>query len=302
MRRARITYQGAYHHAMNRGHDGRSLFQDDPDREFFLDLVKIQSKNLKIRVFAYCLMNNHFHLVIENTSGRLSDFFKQLNGQYASHFRQKYRGRGYVYQDRFKSLLIQDESYLMTAIGYILNNPVRAKLVNHFLDFRWSSANLYFCKGQSEVVDNEFVEALFQSEHNLKSFIENLSIEALPTVQTRMGKIVGEKSFIKNAIEKFNRRTTPEYTLEAKRIDDLHFISVQQVYQEFRQIHGENANEMDTDTFGGKRLRAELLVHLKDRAGLTYSEIVKLPEFSDVKLVSLGAIYRNAKIRMGKRQ
>jgi putative transposase len=301
VRRARITYQGAYHHAMNRGYEGRSLFQDDPDCEFFLDLVKIQSKNLKIRVFAYCLISNHFHLVVENTSGKLSDFFKQLNGQYASHFRQKYGGRGYVYQDRFKSLLIQDESYLITVIGYILNNPVLSKVVNHFLDYPWSSANLYFKKGPSEIVDNEFVECLFKSEHNLKSFVENLSIGTLPTVQTRMGKIVGEKSFIEKAIEKFNRRKTSEYTLESKRINDLHFISVQQVYQEFYRIHGKKANEMDTKSIKGKRLRAELLVHLKDRAGLTYSEIVKLPEFSDVKFFSLGAIYRNAKIRLEKR-
>lgn len=301
MRRARITYQGAYHHAMNRGHDGRSLFQDDPDREFFLDLLKIQSKNLKIRVFAYCLMNNHFHLVVENTSGRMSDFFKQLNVQYATHLRQKYGGRGYVYQDRFKSLLIQDDSYLMTVIGYILSNPVRAKLVNHFLDYPWSSANMYFNKGASGIVDNEYVECLFKSKNNLKSFVENLSIEKLPTVQTRMGKIVGEKPFIETAIKKFNRRKTPEYTLESRRINDMHFIPFQQVYQEFQQIHEIKVNEMDTNSFKGKRLRAELLVHLKDRAGLTYSEIIKLPEFSDVKLFSLGAIYRNAKIRMGKR-
>lgn len=99
MRRARITYQGAFHHAMSRGYEARALFHN-LDRNFFLNLVKTQSKTIKIRIFAYCLIENHFYLVHENTSGRISGFFKQVTGQYAIHFRKKYKGRGYLFQDR----------------------------------------------------------------------------------------------------------------------------------------------------------------------------------------------------------
>ena len=134
MRRARITYKGAYHHAMNRGHEGKPIFLKDRDKEFFLKLLVETSKILKIRILAYCLMNNHYHLVLENSSGRMSDFFKQLNGQFGTHYRQKNKGRGYVFQDRYKSMLIQDDSYLLMVIGYVLNNPVRAGLVNNFLN------------------------------------------------------------------------------------------------------------------------------------------------------------------------
>jgi len=286
---------------MNRGYEGRPLFKDDLDRKFFLDLIKNQSKKLRIRIFAYCLMDNHYHLVLENTSGRMSDFFKQINGQYGSHFRRKYKGRGYLYQDRFKSMLIQDDSYLKIAIGYALNNPVRAKLVRSFLDFNWSSANLYFKEGESEMVDHGFVENLFDSKNNLITFIESLSITELPTINTRMGKIIGGDEFKAKAIRKFDRRTTPEHTLESKRIDDLQFMPVEQIYQEFQRMKGFKIEELDTYTIQGKRIRAELLIHLKDNTGLTYSEIVKYPGFSDVKVSSLGAIYRDAKIRMGKR-
>jgi REP element-mobilizing transposase RayT len=82
MRRARITYKGAYHHAMNRGHEGKCIFSKDREKEFFLKLLVETSKILKVRILAFCLMDNHYHLVLENSSARRSDFFKQLNGQY----------------------------------------------------------------------------------------------------------------------------------------------------------------------------------------------------------------------------
>ena len=109
MRRARITYQGAFHHAMNRGHDGLKIFKKDDDKEFFLKLLSKNSRNLKTRILAYCLIDNHYHLVLENTSGRMSDFFKQVNGQYGSYYRQTYKGKGHVFQDRYKSRIIQRE-------------------------------------------------------------------------------------------------------------------------------------------------------------------------------------------------
>ena len=87
MRRARITYRGAFHHAMNRGHDGLKIFRKDDDKEFFLNLLGEYSKNLKTRILAYCLMDNHYHLVVQNISGRMSDFFKQVNGQYGGYYR-----------------------------------------------------------------------------------------------------------------------------------------------------------------------------------------------------------------------
>ena len=79
-------------------------------------------------------------MVLENSSGRMSDFFKQLNGQIASEYRKQVGGKGYVFQDRFKSTLIQNEAYLMLVIAYTLNNPVRARLVENFMDYQWFPA------------------------------------------------------------------------------------------------------------------------------------------------------------------
>ncbi len=298
MRRARITYHGAFHHAMNRGHDGLKIFKRDADKEFFLKLLGETSSNLKTRILAYCILENHYHLVLENTSSRMSDFFKQLNGQFGSYYRKKNKGRGYVFQDRYKSMLIQDDSYLLMVLGYVLNNPVRAGLIENFLEYKWSSAPLYFKKKASKIVDHNFVEELFSTMNNLVNIIDNFNIKVLPTIQTRVGKIIGGREFTIKAVESFNRRKLKKESLETKRIDDFYFEPVEKVFHEFKNIHGLDPNDIDTKSHIGKRQRAELLVYLKDRAGLKYAEIKKILIFSDVKLFSLGRIYKNAKYKL----
>ena len=154
MRRARVTYQGAFHHAMNRGYEGKKIFLKDSEKNLFLELLKETAKVLRIRIFAYCIMDNHYHLVLENSSGRMSEFFKKFNGQYGRIYRKENKGKGYVFQDRFKSKIIQDDSYLLMVIGYVLNNPVRAGLATDFLDYQWSSSSLYFNKQSSDIIDD----------------------------------------------------------------------------------------------------------------------------------------------------
>ncbi|MCP4220117.1 MAG: hypothetical protein GY765_36130, partial [bacterium] len=87
MRRARITYEGAVHHVMNRGYDGNDIFQGDKSKSIFLDYLADAAQKLKIKIFAYCVMDTHYHLVLENSSGRMSEFMKRLNGLYGMYFR-----------------------------------------------------------------------------------------------------------------------------------------------------------------------------------------------------------------------
>lgn len=101
----------------------------------------------------------------------------------------------------------------MMVIGYVLNNPVRAKLVRNFSEYHWSSANLYFTGKPSEIVDGAFVAGLFGSKENLRNVVENLSIDKLFTMSTRMGKVIGGKEFINQAVTKFDRRKNTGQTL-----------------------------------------------------------------------------------------
>lgn len=103
---------------------------------------------LGVHLIGYCVMNNHYHVLLENSSGRMSALLKQVNGSYGIYYRRKHGGKGYVFQNRFKSTLIQDDSYLRLAILYLLQNPVRAGLAAKCEEYPWSSAGEYLGKAR----------------------------------------------------------------------------------------------------------------------------------------------------------
>ncbi len=293
MREARITYEGAIHHAMARGYDGLPIFKTDIAKEQLLDLLEKNAEKCKVSILSYCIMDNHYHFIIQNSSGKMAEFFRRLNGEFANFYRKKNGGRGYVFQDRYKSVLIQDDSYLLVVIAYVLNNPVRAKITENFLDYKWSSSSLYFSDMERKLIDKSFVEELFSNRNELINFVNGTNIEELPTIKTEMGKIIGGEEFYIKSLEKFNRRKDG-VSLEGIRSNDQYFEPIGKIYYEFKRKYGVNPNNIKTNTFEGKRLRGKLLINLKDRGGLTYREIKEFGLFSDVKFNSLGKMYSDA--------
>ncbi len=282
---------------MNRGHDGLPIFKNKKEKNAFLDLVKKNSEKCKISILAFCIMDNHYHLVVQNTSGRMSDFFKRTNGEFGTIYRKEHGGRGYVFQDRFRSTLIQKEQYLLKAFAYVLNNPVEAGLVTDFIEYEWSSAKLYFGEIGDNIIDNSFIRESFKSLQVFKSFINENRIKSLPLVKTKMGPIFGNRNFIDKAIEKYDRRKAEDNNLSGKRENDIYFESIEKILYEFEKKFKLDPYKLDTTTLKGKRLRGELLINLKDLSGLTYKEIYQLDFFSDVKFNSLGRMYKDAKKR-----
>ena len=100
MRRARITFNGAYHHIVSRGYNGENILPDDKSKVFSLTLLKNYSMQYGIKVYAYSLLDNHYHLILINSSGNLSQFMRALNGSYGSYYRRRFGGKGYVFQGR----------------------------------------------------------------------------------------------------------------------------------------------------------------------------------------------------------
>jgi len=302
MKRVRITYPGAFHHTMNRGINGEDIFIGPKNKLQFLEYLQACSKSLKIKIFAYCILDNHYHLILENSSGRISDFFRELNGIYGMYYRKINGGSGYVFQNRYKSTLIQDDSYLQIAIAYVLLNPVRAGIVKNYTDYYWSSANEYFVNKSSELVDNDFVEDLFQSGSSFIEFVYSrlsLDFTDLPLVHTKYGEILGRADFLETAMSNFNRRKEGD-SLGVKRTEDLFYEPVEKVIWEFEKKIGMRIADIDINSHKGKRMRGELLVRLKEGAGLKYAEIVEIPPFTELRLSSLGKLYQDSRNRLRK--
>jgi putative transposase len=127
------------YHVFNRGNRKAPIFLDDADFERFLELL--QELNLKFGwpFFAYCLMTNHFHLVVETPEGDISDGMHRLGFLYAQYFNRKYVLDGHVFQGRFKTVLIRSDVQLLAAIRYVVTNPVRAGLTATAEQWKWSS-------------------------------------------------------------------------------------------------------------------------------------------------------------------
>ncbi|MBN1195946.1 MAG: transposase [Candidatus Aminicenantes bacterium] len=291
MRRARLTWQGAYHHVMARGINGMEIFSSPRFKQRFMELLYRQRDNLGIPVYAWCVMENHYHLVLENRNGRMSEFMKRVNGSFGQYFRYKTKSCGVVFQGRFKSLLIQDDRYLIQVIRYVLRNPVKAGIVTRMESYRWSSARFYFSRIREKSPDIRFVEQLFSSREQLLAD----SVEAVdePTViATRMGPYVGDESFSRQAVQQADRRTEA-WSDEAGRRNDGYFQPVYVAENEFKHCFGVHPKDIDCRKVIGKRMRGEWLVWLRERCGLTYREVSQMGLFADLELSSLGAVYRN---------
>lgn len=297
MRRARLTWPGAYHHVMARGINGIDIFAENLFKHRFIDLVQRQKRILDIPVYAWCVMDNHYHMVLQNRHGRMSEFMKRVNGPFGQYYRFKTESRGVVFQGRFRSLLIQDDQYLSQVIRYVLHNPVKAGLAHSISTYQWSSAKLYFSKSKEKSSDIEFVEQLFGCSGQLFGKVVAGNAE-LPIVQTKMGNYVGDDSYAGEALRMADKRYD-SWSKEHRRGNEKYIQPLDVSMHEFKNKFGIWPDDIDLDGVKGKRLRGEWLVWLRDRCGLTYREVSKMEIFADLQFSSLGAIYRNALKRSG---
>jgi putative transposase len=128
---------GAYH-VTARGTDRAPLFLDDEDRRDFINLLRLIVLGERWRCHAYCLMTNHYHLVLETSRERLSEGMRRLNGRYARRFNWRHDRTGHLFEGRYSAKVIDDERQLSTACAYVLANPVRAGICSRVDDWPWS--------------------------------------------------------------------------------------------------------------------------------------------------------------------
>lgn len=135
----RIEYPGAVYHVTSRGNRRGGIFLDNEDRDVFFSIFAEAARRFHVLCHAYCLMGNHYHLVVETMEGNLSRVMRHLNGVYTQVFNRLHGKCGHVFQGRYKAILIDKSSYLLEACRYVVLNPVRAKICASPADWPWSS-------------------------------------------------------------------------------------------------------------------------------------------------------------------
>ena len=152
-RHPRVHAEGLLYHVMARGNDGRKVFLKDSDYGAFLDGLAVVRKRYPFYLYAYVLMSNHFHLLLEVQQASTARVLQSLLTGYARRFNRTHRHRGHLFQGRYKAIVCDRDSYLLELVRYIHLNPVRAKMVKRPGEWQWSGHGEYLGKDKRGLID-----------------------------------------------------------------------------------------------------------------------------------------------------
>ncbi len=198
----RIQYEGALYHLTSRGNAKNPIFRDNQDRVAFLNLLSKVNQRYHWLCHAYCLMDNHYHLITETPEGNLSLGMRQLNGVYTQHFNQRHQSVGHLFQGRYKAILVQKESHFLEACRYVVLNPVRAMLAQDPSEWRWSSYRAaagrekpHLCLTLEEVL-GRFGSKRTSSQKGYREFVREGIGEQSIWDQVKGQSLLGQEDFV----------------------------------------------------------------------------------------------------------
>jgi REP element-mobilizing transposase RayT len=206
----RIEFEGAFYHILSRGNEGRGIVGDDTDRRKFLETLGQTAERFDLEIFAYVLMTNHYHLLLRTRQANLSNAMQWFGTAYTRRYNNRHGRTGHLFQGRFKSILVENEAYLMRLSFYIHRNPVRAGLVQRLADYPWSSYKTYaYGRAAPEWLSTGLILAHIQAEDPHKGYREQaqkyVEEEARPWENLRHGVMLGSREFV----ERIRRKHLP---------------------------------------------------------------------------------------------
>ena len=207
----RLEYPGAFYHILNRGNNFERIFRNEKDKGKFLALLGKAKDRFSLVIHTYCLMDNHYHLLIETKEPNLSQAIQWINVSYATYFNRKYSRPGHLFQGRFKAILIEADEYLRPLSRYIHLNPVRAKLVSTPDLYFWSSYRALIGKTKTprfleiDWLLSNFSKQRKEAIQRYRAFVEGVDMTNLknPNKEVVGSFILGREHFVKWVKETF---------------------------------------------------------------------------------------------------
>ncbi len=246
-RKAREKSESGIYHIMIRGNGRQEIFHDNQDCLRFLEILKELKNKVNIKIYGWCLMGNHVHLLLEEGYENISMTMKRMGISYVGFYNKKYQTIGHLFQDRFKSEKVENDQYLLTVIRYIHQNPVKAKIVRKESDWKWSSCKEYYSNEikTEDILNRDLILNMFSHDR----------VEA-----------------IKNFIE-FNELKNEDECLEYKEKIKL---NDEQAEVKIKSLIKGFGIELSDIKSLPKVKRTEVLLKIKDIEGLTYRQIAKI--------------------------
>lgn len=200
----RIEYPGAFYHVTSRGNEQKDVFKSQKDREKFLDYLVSATERYGAVLHAYCLMTNHYHLLLETPDGNLSQIMRHINGAYTTYFNVKRKRAGHLFQGRYKAILVEFDEYAMELTRYIHLNPVRAGMVVLPEEYSWSSYRSYIGLTPApdwlrlEAILGYFGKGATSANQSYRAFVEDLlgTEYESPLKETFGTAVLGSEGFV----------------------------------------------------------------------------------------------------------
>ena len=200
----RIEFAGGLYHVTARGNAREDIYVDDDDRIAFLELLHKACNRYDWYCHAYCLMSNHYHLLIETGTPSLSKGMKYINGTYSQGYNRIHKRVGHVFQGRYKAILVEKDSYLLELSRYIVLNPVRARMVRSAKDWKWSSYRATAGYKENEpCLTKDWILSCFSDKKNLaeiryREFVEAGKNQLSPWERLKNQIYLGTDEFVEN--------------------------------------------------------------------------------------------------------
>jgi REP element-mobilizing transposase RayT len=207
----RIEFEGAFYHILARGNEKRDIVADDADRRRLMDTIGEAAERFDLDIFAYVLMPNHYHLLLRTQQANLSRAMQWFGTTYTQRYNRRHARSGHLFQGRFKSILVENDAYLLRLSLYIHRNPVRAGLTERLADFPWSSYRAYaYGRAATDWLETDLILSQIQGADPHKTYREKAKAyaeeEGRLWEDLRCGVVLGSRDFM----DKIRREYLPK--------------------------------------------------------------------------------------------
>ena len=292
----RIAYPNAYYHVTCRGNDRRAIFKDDRDRKVFLEKLRTSLEVYRVKLHAYVLMSNHFHLLVETPSGNLSDFMRHFNISYTGAFNRRHNRMGHLYQGRYRAILIDKDNYLLELSRYVHVNPVRVwssqegnirEQIRYLEKYPWSSLGgyLYSERKQSWVSYETVLNYVGGNRKRYREFVAEGIRKGYATPWEKLqGQVVlGEEEFVERVKSKIKTRGSKREQPAVRRFEATELKTVLREVTRYFRLEQEKLTGRRT---GHRNERAVAMELMYRYGGVSQAEIGRVLGNLDYTAVS----------------
>lgn len=268
----RIEYEGALYHLLSRGNEGRVIFKDDTDRRFFLYLVSELSERFDMDIYAYVLMENHYHLLAKTHKANLKKAMHWFGTTYTQRYNWRHSRSGHLFQGRYKSIIVQNDAYMLRLSCYIHRNPLRAGVVERLADYPWSSYHPYaYGNAVPDWLETKMILSQFGNKHKHRQYrekVQNYADEKKDLWEDlRYGILLGSHKFVERIKERHLPSKTdtsvPQQTRIAKTSDHDDLLHIAEKTLHVKVWDLKNAGRV----YGEKKDKRDLMVFLLWKSG-----------------------------------